>query len=99
LVKHFVLRRYFYDSARPRVARGGFHTCYPSPCEPYSTSPPRLRPIASVSNVRPDTHTFSRLEAVYGDRLSRVVLYGSRVRGDGRRPDPDYDIAVFLLDR
>ena len=31
----------------------------------------------------------------YGDRLERVVLYGSRARGDHRR-DSDYDIAVFI---
>jgi predicted nucleotidyltransferase len=35
------------------------------------------------------------LNEMYGDRLERVVLYGSRARGDGR-PDSDYDIAVFL---
>ena len=35
------------------------------------------------------------LDALYGDRLERVVLYGSRARGDAR-PDSDYDIAVFL---
>ena len=33
----------------------------------------------------------------YGDRLERVVLYGSRARGD-HRPDSDYDIAVFIKD-
>jgi predicted nucleotidyltransferase len=33
----------------------------------------------------------------YGDRLERVVLFGSRARGDAR-PDSDYDIAVFLRD-
>jgi predicted nucleotidyltransferase len=32
---------------------------------------------------------------IYGDRLERVVLYGSRARGDAR-PDSDYDVAVFL---
>ena len=32
---------------------------------------------------------------VYGDRLERVVLFGSRARGDAR-PDSDYDVAVFL---
>jgi predicted nucleotidyltransferase len=32
---------------------------------------------------------------VYGNRLERVVLYGSRVRGD-HRPDSDYDITVFI---
>jgi uncharacterized protein len=32
---------------------------------------------------------------VYSDRLERVVLFGSRARGD-HRPDSDYDIAVFI---
>ena len=35
------------------------------------------------------------LEEIYGDRLDRVVLFGSHARGDDR-PDSDYDIAVFL---
>ncbi len=35
------------------------------------------------------------LTAMYGDRLDRVVLFGSRARGDAH-PDSDYDIAVFL---
>lgn len=34
---------------------------------------------------------------IYGERLERVVLFGSRARGEAR-PDSDYDIAVFLLD-
>ncbi|MGH7111255.1 MAG: nucleotidyltransferase domain-containing protein [Stellaceae bacterium] len=34
---------------------------------------------------------------VYGDRLERIVLYGSRARGD-HRPDSDYDIAAFIKD-
>jgi uncharacterized protein len=37
------------------------------------------------------------LAAVYGDRLERVVLFGSRARGDARA-DSDYDVAVFLKD-
>ncbi|RBP03770.1 nucleotidyltransferase-like protein [Roseiarcus fermentans] len=37
------------------------------------------------------------LDKVYGARLERVVLFGSRARGD-ERPDSDYDIAVFLKD-
>jgi uncharacterized protein len=37
------------------------------------------------------------LAEVYGDRIERVVLYGSRARGDAR-PDSDYDVAVFLHD-
>jgi uncharacterized protein len=35
------------------------------------------------------------LEEVYGDRIERVVLFGSRARGDARE-DSDYDVAVFL---
>jgi len=33
------------------------------------------------------------LTEIYGDRLERVVLFGSRARGDA-----DYDVAVFLRD-
>ncbi len=33
----------------------------------------------------------------YGDRGERVLLYGSRARGQARA-DPDYDVAVFLND-
>ena len=35
------------------------------------------------------------LAGMYGERLERVVLYGSRARGDAQ-PDADYDVAVFL---
>jgi predicted nucleotidyltransferase len=35
------------------------------------------------------------LGEMYGAKLERVVLYGSRARGDAR-PDSDYDIAVFI---
>ncbi len=35
------------------------------------------------------------LEAMYGAELERVVLFGSRARGDAG-PDSGYDIAVFL---
>jgi predicted nucleotidyltransferase len=37
------------------------------------------------------------LDELYGARLERAVLYGSRARGDAG-PDSDYDIAVFLRD-
>ena len=35
------------------------------------------------------------IDEIYGDRIDRIVLYGSRARGDAR-PDSDYDVAVFL---
>ncbi len=34
---------------------------------------------------------------IYGDRVARVVLFGSRARGEAQ-PDSDYDVAVFLRD-
>jgi len=37
------------------------------------------------------------LNQVYGDRVERAVLFGSRARGDAEA-DSDYDIAVFLHD-
>jgi predicted nucleotidyltransferase len=38
------------------------------------------------------------LNGVYGaGNIERVVLFGSRARGDAR-PDSDYDVAVFLND-
>jgi uncharacterized protein len=37
----------------------------------------------------------SALRTMYGDRLDRVVLFGSHARGEAR-PDSDYDVAVFL---
>src|SRR5256885_16195843 len=37
------------------------------------------------------------VDEIYGDRIERVVLFGSRARGDARE-DSDYDIAVFLND-
>jgi uncharacterized protein len=49
--------------------------------------PPQNNPIL--------TRFRGALTEVYGDRLERVVLYGSRARHD-HRPDSDYDIAVFI---
>jgi predicted nucleotidyltransferase len=37
------------------------------------------------------------LDAMYGERIERVVVFGSRARGDARE-DSDYDIAVFIKD-
>ncbi|MEJ0020846.1 MAG: nucleotidyltransferase domain-containing protein [Acetobacteraceae bacterium] len=35
------------------------------------------------------------LDEAYGSRIERVVLFGSRARGNAH-PDSDYDVAVFL---
>ena len=35
------------------------------------------------------------LDEIYGAQIERVVLYGSRARGDAHA-DSDYDVAVFL---
>jgi uncharacterized protein len=37
------------------------------------------------------------LNELYGERIERVVLFGSQARGDAH-PDSDYDVAVFLKD-
>jgi predicted nucleotidyltransferase len=37
------------------------------------------------------------LREIYGNRIERVVLFGSRARG-AARDDSDYDIAVFFRD-
>ena len=37
------------------------------------------------------------LTELYGDRIERVVLFGSRARGDAKA-DSDYDVALFLKD-
>jgi predicted nucleotidyltransferase len=35
------------------------------------------------------------LDTMYGSRIERVVLFGSRARGEAH-DDSDYDIAVFF---
>jgi predicted nucleotidyltransferase len=37
------------------------------------------------------------LDDLYGDRIERVVLFGSRARGEAGE-NSDYDVAVFLCD-
>jgi uncharacterized protein len=53
------------------------------------TEPPQNNPI--LRRFR------TALSEVYADRLERVVLFGSRARGDADE-ESDYDIAVFLRD-
>jgi predicted nucleotidyltransferase len=56
---------------------------------------------ARMSGMRPaDDPILKRfraaLDEIYGERLERVVLFGSRARD--AREDSDYDVAVFLED-
>ncbi len=37
----------------------------------------------------------SALDEMYGERIERVILFGSRARGDARESS-DYDVAIFL---
>ena len=49
-----------------------------------------------ATNVDPIMRRFrAALEEAYGYRIERVVLFGSRARGDAG-PESDYDLAVFL---
>jgi len=48
--------------------------------------------------MEPFLERFHRaLVELYGPALDRVVLFGSRARGDAN-PESDYDLAVFLRD-
>jgi predicted nucleotidyltransferase len=54
--------------------------------------------MAGTAALDPPLKRFrQKLESIYGDRVERVVLFGSRARGEARR-DSDYDVAVFLRD-
>ena len=52
-----------------------------------ATTPPHVR--AALAEAK------ARLVELYGDRLARVVLYGSYARGDARL-DSDVDVLVVL---
>jgi uncharacterized protein len=41
------------------------------------------------------TKTQQSLKQLYGDRLDKIVLFGSQARGDAR-PDSDIDILIVL---
>jgi uncharacterized protein len=54
--------------------------------------------MPAVATANPILKRFrAALHELYGDRAERVVLYGSRTRGDAYE-DSDYDVAVFLHD-
>ena len=51
--------------------------------------------IAPITNDPILVRFRAALVEAYGSRLERVVLYGSRARGEAT-PNSDYDVAVFL---
>lgn len=52
--------------------------------------------MAESVTIDPVARRFAQaVREVYGERVERIVLFGSRARGD-HRPDSDYDIAVFI---
>ncbi len=54
--------------------------------------------MAPATGNDPNLERFrAAVTEIYGDRLERIVLFGSRARGDAQ-PDSDYDVAVFLRD-
>jgi predicted nucleotidyltransferase len=47
--------------------------------------------------VHPVLNRFrAMLDKAYGERIERVILFGSRARGEAR--DSDFDVAVFIRD-
>ena len=52
-----------------------------------------MSPTAASDPVLARLHT--ALSGLYGSRLERVLLFGSRARGEAQ-PGSDYDVAVFL---
>jgi predicted nucleotidyltransferase len=59
---------------------------------PAMTTPLALPALAEEPVLR---RLKAELARLYGPRLERVILFGSRARGDAR-PDSDWDIAVIL---
>ena len=59
------------------------------------------RDVCYTENMETNDPVLTRfrraLDDIYGDRLERVVLFGSRARGDAEQ-DSDYDVALFLKD-
>jgi uncharacterized protein len=56
------------------------------------------RESSSAVTANPTIVRFRQaLTDIYADRVDRVILFGSRARGDSR-PGSDYDVAVFLHD-
>jgi predicted nucleotidyltransferase len=64
-------------------------TAFPSSCYYEQIMDKRVADDPVLTRFR------AALDDIYGSRIHRVVLFGSRARGDAR-PDSDYDVAVFF---
>jgi predicted nucleotidyltransferase len=54
--------------------------------------------VSAIATDDPVLHRIrDALTQMYGDRIERIVLYGSRARGDFN-DESDYDVALFLKD-
>jgi predicted nucleotidyltransferase len=68
----------------------------PSSAEPLYSCSKKLNPRTATDD-KVLRGFRAALNELYGDRSERVVLFGSRARGDAHEAS-DYDIAVFLKD-
>jgi hypothetical protein len=71
----------------------------PAPMSAHCSERTTCATIVGMSVLPPDDPVLRRdkaaLEDLYGDKIDRVILFGSRARGDAHAGS-DYDIVVFL---
>src|ERR1700689_559251 len=79
----------------PKTPARAYPNEWPSTQRPMPHSRTSMPPTTTTDPAL--AHFREALGELYGDRLDRVVLFGSRARGDAHA-DSDYDVAVFLND-
>lgn len=78
-----------------RVPGGPFVPIVPAAAVPEAACAAAALMLVNAMTDPTLTRFRDAVDELYGDRIERVVLYGSRARGD-EKPDSDYDIAVFI---
>lgn len=81
-----------------RTAAPGNGTLNRQNCEIMTIAQQNPAPALSAVEIAGDRVLRVLCKALrerYGPRIERIVLFGSRARGDARE-DSDYDVAVFL---
>jgi predicted nucleotidyltransferase len=53
------------------------------------------QPVSPLQNDPVLRRFCCAVDAIFGSRIERIVLFGSRARGEART-DSDYDVAIFL---